>query len=81
MPGNPYDGHTLHETIEQVEILADNRPGMAVVDKGYRGAQVQGVQILRSGQRRGIPNPKGNDQAAKRHRADHWAYENGRPAG
>ena len=54
MPGNPYDGHTLHEAIEQVEILADNRPGMAIVDKGYRGVQVQGVQILRSGQRRGI---------------------------
>ena len=54
MPGNPYDGHTLNEAIEQVEILADNRPGIAVVDKGYRGVQVQGVQILRSGQRRGI---------------------------
>jgi len=54
MPGNPYDGHTLHEAIEQVEILADNRPGIAIVDKGYRGVQVQGVQILRSGQRRGI---------------------------
>ena len=54
MPGNPYDGHTLHETLEQVEILADNKPGMAIVDKGYRGVQVQGVQILRSGQRRGI---------------------------
>ena len=54
MPGNPYDGHTLGEALEQVEILADNRPGIAIVDKGYRGVQVQGVQILRSGQRRGI---------------------------
>ena len=54
MPGNPYDGHTLDETLEQVEILADQRPGMAIVDKGYRGVQVQGMQILRSGQRRGI---------------------------
>ncbi|ABM36708.1 IS5 family transposase [Polaromonas naphthalenivorans] len=54
MPGNPYDGHTLDEAIEQVEILAEKRPGIAIVDKGYRGAQVQGVQILRSGQRRGI---------------------------
>ncbi len=26
MPGNPYDGHTLAETIEQVSILADARP-------------------------------------------------------
>ena len=54
MPGNPYDGHTLHETIEQVEILAEQRPSIAIVDKGYRGVQVQGVQILRSGQRRGV---------------------------
>lgn len=54
MPGNPYDGHTLGEAIEQVEILADNRPAMAIVDKGYRGVQVEGVQILRSGQRRGV---------------------------
>ena len=54
MPGNPYDGHTLNETIEQVEILADKRPGIAIVDKGYRGVQVQGVQILRSGQHRGV---------------------------
>ena len=53
-PGDPYDGHTLDETIEQVEILADKRPGIAIVDKGYRGAQVEGVQILRSGQRRGV---------------------------
>lgn len=54
MPGNPYDGHTLDETIEQVEILAEQRPSTVIVDKGYRGVQVQGVQILHSGQRRGV---------------------------
>jgi IS5 family transposase len=26
MPGNPYDGHTLEEAIEQVCILADQTP-------------------------------------------------------
>ena len=26
MPGNPYDGHTLDETIEQVSILANQQP-------------------------------------------------------
>ena len=51
---SPYDGHTLGETIEQVEILAEKRPGIAIVDKSYRGAQVDGVRILRSGQRRGL---------------------------
>jgi IS5 family transposase len=54
MPGNPYDGHTLQETIEQVEILTDKRPGIAIVDKGYKGAELIGTQILRSGQRRGV---------------------------
>lgn len=54
MPGNPYDGHTLDETIEQVGILANQRPRTVVVDKGYKGAVVEGVQILRSGQRRGV---------------------------
>jgi transposase, IS5 family len=52
MPGNPYDGHTLQETIEQVEILTDNCLSVAIVDKGYQGAELKGTQILRSGQRR-----------------------------
>ena len=54
MPGNPYDGHTLQETLEQVSILAERKPTTAIVDKGYRGVEVDGVRILRSGQKRGI---------------------------
>jgi IS5 family transposase len=54
MPSNPCDGHTLVETIEQVSILTNHDPKTVIVDKGYQGAQVEGVQILRSGQRRGI---------------------------
>ncbi len=54
MPGNPYDGHTLAETLEQVAILAERAPTTAIVDKGYRGVEVDGVRILRSGQRREI---------------------------
>jgi transposase, IS5 family len=54
MPGNPWDGHTLAETLEQVGILADQMPSTAIVDKGYQGVTVTGVQILRSGQRRGV---------------------------
>lgn len=36
MPGNPYDGHTLDETLEQVGILCgtDKKPHTAIVDKG-----------------------------------------------
>ena len=52
MPGNPWDGHTLDETIEQVSILTNNKPKTVVVDKGYQGVKVEGVEILRSGQRR-----------------------------
>lgn len=54
MPGNPYDGHTLAETIEQVSILAEQKPTTVIVDRGYRGVEVEGVRILRSGQRSGI---------------------------
>ena len=57
MPGNPYDGHTLAETLAPVGILTgtDRGPATAIVDKGYRGVEIEGVRILRSGQRRGIP--------------------------
>jgi IS5 family transposase len=49
MPGNPYDGHTLHEALEQAELLAEVKPLMAFVDRGYRGVEVAGVQIWKSG--------------------------------
>lgn len=54
LPGNPYDGHTLAEALEQVEILTDRRPRLAVVDRGYRGHGVEGTQVLISGTRRGL---------------------------
>jgi IS5 family transposase len=54
MPGNPYDGHTLEEAIEQVSILAEQTPKIVIVDRGYQGAELEGIRILRSGQKRGI---------------------------
>ena len=53
-PGNPYDGHTLYESLEQAEILSTVRAKQAYVDEGYRGVEVRGVKIYRHGQRRGI---------------------------
>jgi IS5 family transposase len=53
-PGNPYDGHTLKEALEQVEILTDQRPDLAVVDRGYRGHGVEATRVLISGTRRGL---------------------------
>lgn len=41
MPGNPYDGHTLLEALEQVAIPTDCQPKEVFVDLGYRGGDVQ----------------------------------------
>jgi IS5 family transposase len=53
--GNPYDGHTLKEALEQVTILTDQRPYLAVVDRGYRGHGETKTRVLISGTRRGLP--------------------------
>lgn len=84
MPGNPYDGHTLAEALEQVGILtgADKPPKTVIVDKGYQGAQVPGVRILRSGAEKGHhQDPQGDDQAAQCGGAHHRAHEDGWPIG
>jgi IS5 family transposase len=48
-PSNPYDGHTLHEQIEQVNILCGGH-GVAfkeaVVDLGYRGVDAANPGVL-----------------------------------
>jgi len=49
LAGNPYDGHTLKEALEQVEILTDQRPDPAVVDRGYRGHSVEATRVLTAG--------------------------------
>ena len=67
MPGNPWEGHTLEETIEQVSILTEHKPTIAIVDKGYVGVPVDGVQVLRSGQRRGLTSTM--KKMIKRHSA------------
>ena len=53
-PGNPYDGHTLTEQIEQATILMQEvqgapKPHTAIVDLGYRGVEVPGVEIIHRG--------------------------------
>ena len=48
-PGNPYDGHTLHEQIEQVNILCEDygvAVKEAVVDLGYRGVDGANPGVL-----------------------------------
>ena len=49
-----YDGHTLAEQIEQATILMQDvkgapKPRTAIVDLGYRGVEVPGVEIIHRG--------------------------------
>ncbi len=50
--GNPYDGHTLANAIEQVERITNRKIKEAFVDKGYRGHDYTGGgQVHITGQR------------------------------
>ncbi|MGB8098820.1 MAG: IS5 family transposase, partial [Terracidiphilus sp.] len=40
--GNPYDGHTLAEQMQQVRSMIADRVGQAHVDMGYRGHDYEG---------------------------------------
>jgi IS5 family transposase len=55
--GNPYDGHTLAEQLEQTTILLQDiaaKPKVAIVDLGYRGvdAQLGEVELVHRGKRK-----------------------------
>lgn len=57
--GAPYDGHTLHEQIEQASILIQDsadKPTKAVVDLGYRGVEADnpGLAIAHRGKARSL---------------------------
>ena len=54
LPGNPYDGHSLAGALKQVGELTGKLPKAVFVDKGYRGVEIAGTQIWRSGQKRGV---------------------------
>ncbi|KGE50291.1 transposase, partial [Xanthomonas axonopodis] len=69
-PGNPYDGDTLAEQLEQtrgllqdVNVIAQ----VAIVDLGYRGREVDGVQILHRGKAKTLTRRQ-------------WGWINRRPA-
>ena len=47
-PGNPYDGHTLNEQVEQASILMQATgvtPQTAIVDLGYRGVDKDNLNL------------------------------------
>lgn len=54
LPGNPYDGHTLVDCLDQVRRLTGKDVGEAYVDRGYRGHGEQEAEVYISGQKRGV---------------------------
>jgi len=55
LPGNPYDGHTLREVIEDTQKLTGCEIERAYVDKGYRGHDTQNPRrVFISGHKRGV---------------------------
>lgn len=44
--GNPYDGHTLKDSLEQTERLTRVKIDQATCDQGYRGHGVEDAKIL-----------------------------------
>lgn len=56
-PGNPYDGDTLAEQLEQARTLMQDtgaHPKIAITDLGYRGREVEGVQVLHRGKAKSL---------------------------
>ena len=64
-PGNPYDGHTLREQIEQTTTLLQDigtAPTTAVVDLGFRGVddELKPVHVIHRGKYKSLtPQQKG----------------------
>jgi IS5 family transposase len=54
LPGNPYDGHTLADCLNQVARLTGQRPTECFVDRGYRGHDETETTVMIAGQRRGM---------------------------
>ncbi len=55
LPGNPYDGHTLKEVLEETEALTGREIERVYVDKGYVGHDApKPRRVFRSGQKRGV---------------------------
>ena len=54
LPGNPYDGHTLADALDQVTRLTGVRPAECFVDRGYRGHDETDTTVVIAGQKRGM---------------------------
>jgi transposase, IS5 family len=55
LAGNPYDGHSLTITVEQLVAITGIEPGRIYADKGYHGHDYSRKErVFLSGQRRGL---------------------------
>src|SRR3954464_6397472 len=55
LAGNPYDGHTLNATVDQVIALTGVEPERTYVDRGYRSHDyARKERVFMAGQRRGL---------------------------
>ncbi len=80
LPGNPYDGHTLHLALEQAAVLMQQQPKEVFVDLGYRGATVPaGVKVYHRKLRRGITARLKRDIGDAAIEPVNRAYEKRRP--
>ena len=53
--GNPYDGHTLADTVSQAVAMSGVEPERIYVDKGFRGHDYEGdAAVMISGRKRGL---------------------------
>jgi len=68
-PGNPYDGHTLTSTLEQITDLVGREPQHAFVDMGYRGHGYEGPVTVNVDKRRRGRTPKSTWRWMKRRSA------------
>ena len=76
LPGNPYDGHTLSEALEQVEILTDQKPGVRLrrprISRPWR-RECEGFHQWREA--RCHQDDCKTPATAQRHRTDDRAHE------
>ena len=56
LPGNPYDGHTLKQCLDQAERCSGVAASQVFVDKGYKGhgCNTDACKVFISGAKRGI---------------------------
>ena len=84
LPGNPYDGHTLKQCLDQAKRTCGVAASQVFVDKGYKGhgCTLDACKVFVSGAKRGItPKPEEKAQTTQRDRAGNWAHEVGQQAG